>query len=200
MDIARNHTATHLLQAALRQILGERVYQKGSLVEPEKFRFDFSYLASITEEQLNEIQRKVNEWIRRNLKVVAKVVPYSQAISEGATALFEEKYGEKVRMMEIGEPAVSKELCGGTHVGSTGEISMFLITSESSIGTGLHRIEAVTGREAESMIERHLAALQNMAREVGVSIEEVPVKLKTLASELEMERKRSLWLERQLSR
>ena len=200
LDIARNHTATHLLQAALRQILGERVYQKGSLVEPEKFRFDFSYLASITEEQLNEIQRKVNEWIRRNLKVVAKVVPYSQAISEGATALFEEKYGEKVRMMEIGEPAVSKELCGGTHVGSTGEISMFLITSESSIGTGLHRIEAVTGREAESMIERHLAALQNMAREVGVSIEEVPVKLKTLASELEMERKRSLWLERQLSR
>jgi len=200
LDIARNHTATHLLQAALRQTLGSRVSQKGSLVEPERFRFDFSQLAPITEEELTEIQRQVNEWIRQNLKVKAKKLPYTQAISEGAIALFEEKYGEEVRMLEIGEPAISKELCGGTHVSSTGEIGIFLITSESSIGTGLHRIEAVTGRKAESLIESRLTALQDVAEEVEGSLEEVPGKVKTLINELEAERKRALLLERELSR
>ncbi len=201
LDIARNHTATHLLQAALRQTLGGRVYQKGSLVEPERFRFDFSHLAPITEVQLSEIQRQVNEWVRQNLKAEEKEdIPYRQAIAEGAIALFEEKYGEKVRMLEIGEPAISKELCGGTHVRSTGEIGMFLITSESSIGTGLHRIEAVTGRKAESLIESRLTALQSVAREVEGSLEESPSKVKALISELEAERKRSLSLERELSR
>jgi alanyl-tRNA synthetase len=200
LDITRNHTATHLLQAALRQTLGSRVYQKGSLVEPERFRFDFSHLVPITEEELKEIQRQVNEWIRQDLKVKAKKIPYTQAIAEGAIALFEEKYGEEVRMLEIGEPAISKELCGGTHVSSTGEIGVFLITSESSIGTGLHRIEAVTGRKAESLIESRLAALQNVAKEVEGSLDEVPGKVKALISELEAERKRALSLERELSR
>jgi alanyl-tRNA synthetase len=200
LDIARNHTATHLLQAALRQTLGSRVYQKGSLVEPERFRFDFSQLAPITEEELKEIQRQVNEWIRQNLKAKAKVLPYKQAIAEGAVALFEEKYGEEVRMLEIGEPAISKELCGGTHVSSTGEIGTFLITSESSIGTGLRRIEAVTGRKAESLIESRLTALQSLAREVEGLVEEVPEKVKALMGELETERKRTLALERELSR
>jgi alanyl-tRNA synthetase len=200
LDIARNHTATHLLQAALRQTLGNRVYQKGSLVEPERFRFDFSHIASINEEELKEIQRQVNEWIRQNLKAEAKVLPYKQAIAEGAIALFEEKYGEEVRMLEIGEPAISKELCGGTHVSSTGEIGIFLITSESSIGTGLHRIEAVTGRKAEALIESRLTALQSVAKEVEGSLDEVPGKVKALISELEAERKRVLSLERELSR
>jgi alanyl-tRNA synthetase len=200
LDIARNHTATHLLQAALRQIVDRRIEQKGSLVEPERFRFDFSHLAPVTEEQLNEIQRQVNEWIRQNLKAAAKVLPYKQAIAEGAIALFEEKYGEEVRMLEIGEPAISKELCGGTHVSSTGEIGIFLITSESSIGTGLHRIEAVTGRKAESLTESRLTALQSVAKEVEGSLDEVPNKVKTLTSELEAERKRVLSLERELSR
>jgi alanyl-tRNA synthetase len=200
LDIARNHTATHLLQAALRQTLGSRVYQKGSLVEPERFRFDFSQLAPITEEELKEIQRQVNEWIRQNLKVKAKKLPYTQSIAEGAIALFEEKYGEEVRMLEIGKPAISKELCGGTHVRSTGEIGVFLITSEGSIGTGLHRIEAVTGRKAESLIESRLTALQSVAKEVEGSLEEVPNKVKILISELEAERKRVLSLERELSR
>jgi alanyl-tRNA synthetase len=200
LDIARNHTATHLLQAALRQTLGSHVYQKGSLVEPERFRFDFSYLEPITEEQLSEIQRQVNEWIRQNLKAEARDLPYKQAIAEGAIALFEEKYGEEVRMLEIGEPAISKELCGGTHVRSTGEIGVFLITSEGSIGTGLRRIEAATGRKAESLIESRLAALQGMAKEVEGSLEETPSKVKALISELEAERKKSLALERELSR
>jgi len=199
LDIARNHTATHLLQAGLRQVLGGRVYQKGSLVEPERFRFDFSHMTPIIEEQLKEIQELVNEWIRQDLKVKAIVLPYSQAIAEGAIALFEEKYGEDVRMLEIGEPAVSRELCGGTHVKSTGEIGIFLVTSESSIGTGLHRIEAVTGRTAESLIESRLTVLQNLAKEVEGSLEEVPEKVKALIGELEVERKRALSLERELS-
>ena len=199
LDIARNHTATHLLQAALRQTLDSSVYQKGSLVEPERFRFDFSHMASLTEEELKEIQRRVNEWIRQDIKVKAKRLPYAQAVAEGAIALFEEKYGEEVRMLEIGEPAISKELCGGTHVRSTGEIGIFLITSQSSIGTGLHRIEGVTGRKAESLIESRLAALQSLSKEVEGSVEEVPGKVKVLLSELEAERKRALSLERELS-
>jgi len=199
-DIARNHTATHLLQAALRQIVDRRIAQKGSLVEPEKFRFDFSHLGQITEEQVNEIQRQVNEWIRQNLKTEAKVLPYKQAIADGAIALFEEKYGDVVRMLEIGEPTISKELCGGTHVSSTGEIGMLLITNESSIGTGLHRIEAVTGRRAESLIESRFTALKNIAKAVEGSLDEVPSKVKALVSELETERRRALLLERELSR
>jgi len=198
-DIARNHTATHVLQAALRQTLGSRVYQKGSLVEPERFRFDFSHLTPITEEELTETQRRVNEWIRQNLAVKAKTLPYPEAVADGAIALFDEKYGEEVRMLTIGEPAISKELCGGTHVKSTGELGIFLITSESSIGTGLHRIEGVTGRNAESVIESRSAALQHIAREVGSSLEEVPDKVELLISELEAERKKGFSLERELA-
>lgn len=200
LDIARNHTATHLLQAALRQILGDRVSQRGSLVESNRLRFDFSWLAAITEEQLREIQRWVNEKIRQNLPVKPRVIPYKQAIAEGAIALFEEKYGEEVRLVELGEPAISKELCGGTHVKSTGEIGLFLICGESSIGTGLRRIEAVTGRAAELLFEKHLSALQDVAKEIGSSIEKVSSKVGTLIGEREIEHKRLLLLERELSR
>jgi len=200
VDIARNHTATHLLQAALRQTLGSRVYQKGSLVEPERFRFDFTHMTSITEDELREIRGQVNEWIRKNLQVKAKKLPYAEAVAAGAIALFEEKYGEEVRMLTIGEPAISKELCGGTHVKSTGELGIFLITSEGSIGTGLHRIEGITGRGAESLIESRSVALQHIAREVASSLEEVPDKVEALISELEAERKRGFSLERELSR
>ena len=199
LDIARNHTATHLLQAALRQILGAHISQKGSLVESERLRFDFSHLASITAQQLTQIQKWVNEEMRQNLPVKAKVVPYNQAKDEGATALFEQKYGETVRVVEIGEPVVSRELCGGTHVKSTGEIGFLLIISESGIGTGLRRIEAVTGRAAESLIEKRLSALQSVTKEVESSLDEIDNKVKSLVTELELERKRSLWLERELS-
>jgi alanyl-tRNA synthetase len=200
LDIARNHTATHLLQAALRQTLGSSVCQRGSLVEQERFRFDFSHLTPIAEEELTEIQRRVNEWIRQNLPVKAKMVPYGEAVADGAIALFEEKYGEEVRMLTIGEPAISKELCGGTHVRSTGELGIFLITGESSIGTGLHRIEAITGRNAEALIESRSAALRHIAKEVAGSVEEVPDKVGVLITELEAERKKGLSLERELSR
>ena len=200
LDIARNHTATHLLQAALRHALSSRVYQKGSSVGPEGFRFDFSHIATISEEQLETVQRQVNEWIRQDLRVEARVLPYSQAIAEGAIALFEEKYGEEVRVLEIGQPPISKELCGGTHVNATGEIGFFLITGESSIGAGLHRIEAITGRAAEGLVDSRLAALKTVARELETSVEEVSGKVKAVTSELEAERRRALSLERELSR
>jgi alanyl-tRNA synthetase len=200
LDIARNHTATHLLQAALRLTLGSGVRQRGSAVEPERFRFDFSHSGQVTGEQLREIQRQVNEWIRHDLKAEGQVVSYNQAIAEGAIALFDEKYGEEVRVLRIGEPVISRELCGGTHVHSTGEIGTFLITGESSIGVGLHRIEAVTGRKAESLIEARLAALHSVARELEAPVEEVSARLKALMDELEGERKRALSLEKELSR
>ncbi len=199
LDITRNHTATHLLHAALREVLGSHVYQRGSLVEPGGIRFDFSHLAAITGEQLTNITKRVNERIRQNLSLKAKIVPYRKAVAEGAIALFEEKYGDEVRVVEIGEPAVSKELCGGTHVKSTGEIGLFLITGESSIGTGLRRIEAVTGRGAELLVENRLAALEGVAKEVGSSAEEAHIKVKAHITEMEKERKRSLSLERELS-
>jgi len=200
LDIARNHTATHLLQYALREILGVHVYQRGSSVEPAGFRFDFSHLAAVSESQLSEIQGLVNEKIRQNLPVKSNLIPYDEAIAEGAIALFEEKYGETVRVVEIGEPPLSTELCGGTHVKSTGEIGFFIMTSEASIGTGLHRIEAVTGRTAEAVAERNSATLKSIARELKTVPDEVHGKVGVLVNELESAHKHSLWLERELSR
>jgi len=199
LDIARNHTATHLLQAALRQVLGGHVQQRGSLVAPDRFRFDFSHLVAISREQLDEIQRIVNERIRENLPVISKVVPYEQAIDEGAIALFDEKYGEEVRVIKVGKPPISAELCGGTHVKSTGEIGLFFIISESSIGTGLRRIEAVTGRKAMAFLKEHLEALGTIAEQLRTSSEEAPKKVEALISELAVERKRTASLERKLA-
>lgn len=200
LDIARNHSATHILQAAMRQILGGNISQRGSFVEPDRFRFDFSQMAPVSKEEITRIQRWVNEKIRQDLPVKTSVVSYDQAIAGGAVALFEEKYGEKVRVVKIGEPAVSMELCGGTHVQSTGQIGLFLITAESSIGTGLCRIEAVTGKAAESLVEERFSALQTIAGDIETSIDTVPARVKSLARDVEKERKRSQSLEKQLSR
>jgi len=200
LDITRNHTATHLLQAALRQVLGSNVQQRGSLVHPDGFRFDFSQLTAISKQQLGEIQHIVNERIRENLSVRSKEVPYKQAIQEGAIALFEEKYGETVRVLEIGDPSMSAELCGGTHVKSTGEIGLFIITGESSIGTGLRRFEAITGRKAEQFVRDSLSTVATVAEELRSSPSEITDKIKALVAELAAERKRSASLERELSR
>jgi alanyl-tRNA synthetase len=204
LDIARNHTATHLLQAALRQVLGSRVQQRGSLVHPEGFRFDFSYLKATSKPQLNEIQHIVNEKIRANLPVKSNEVLYEevkQAIDKGdVIALFDEKYGEKVRVLEIGKPPISAELCGGTHVKSTGEIGFFIITSESSIGTGLRRIEAVTGRGAEALIQERFEALETVAEQMRVSTAEVPKKITAFVAEFIAQLKLSASLESELAR
>jgi len=200
LDIARNHTATHLLQFALRQVLGEHVQQRGSLVAPDRFRFDFSHLTAMTKEELQEVQRIVNDKIRQNLRVYDETVPYKKAIEEGAIALFDEKYGDKVRVLKIGEPVISAELCGGTHVASTGEIGFFHIISESSIGAGLRRIEAVTGRGAEAFIEKQHSALEEIAQFVGATTDATTDKVSSILSELNKERRQRLALEMELSR
>jgi len=176
-NIARNHTATHILQAALRKVLGSHVAQRGSLVTPERLRFDFTHLSSISKEELKQVQSLVNSVIRQNLPVSTGVCSYDQAISEGATAIFEEKYGDTVRMVKIGASGLITELCGGTHVKATGEIGYFLITGEASVGTGLRRIEAVTGRGAEEMVGRRLDALDQIASSLKVSPQEAPSKV-----------------------
>ena len=201
LDIARNHTATHLLQSALRQVLGEHVQQRGSLVAPDRLRFDFSHLTALTNEKIEKIQHIVNERIRQNLRVYDEDIPYKKAIEEGAIALFDEKYGDVVRAVKIGEPRISAELCGGTHVTSTGEIGLFHIISESSIGAGLRRIEAVTGRGAEAYIAQRLSDLQEIAQSVGASPDEVKDKVsKHLIAELDKLEKQVLALERELAK
>ncbi len=186
LDIACNHTATHLLQSALRQVLGEHVQQRGSLVAPDRLRFDFSHLTALTKKQLAEVNKIVNDKIRQNFRVYADDMSYKKAIDEGAIAIFDEKYGDEVRVVKISETVISSELCGGTHVASTGEIGFFHIISESSIGSGLRRIEAVTGRGAEAYINERLSDLQEIAD--------------NLEAKLEKERKQSLSLERELAR
>jgi len=200
LDIARNHTATHLLQAALRQVLGEHIQQRGSLVAPERLRFDFSHLAAMKPEEIKAVQRIVNEKIRRNLRVYDEETDYKKAINGGAIALFDEKYSDVVRVMKIGEPVVSAELCGGTHVDYTGEIGYFHIISEGSIGAGLRRIEAVTGREAEAYIDQRLSNLEGIARTLESTSAEAPAKITGLVKELDGERKLVLSLERELAK
>jgi alanyl-tRNA synthetase len=199
-DIQRNHTATHLLQAALRQVLGEHIQQRGSMVAPDRLRFDFSHLAAMTREEIQAVQRIVNEKIRQNLKVYDEETAYKKAVEAGAIALFDEKYGDVVRVMRIGEPAVSMELCGGTHVAYTGEIGYFHILSEGSIGAGIRRIEAVTGRGAGAFLGQSLTDMDNIARSLETTPENVPEKLTALLNELETEKKHVLSLERELAR
>jgi alanyl-tRNA synthetase len=200
MDIARNHTATHLLQFALRQVLGEHVQQRGSLVAPDRLRFDFSHLKALSEKQIAEVNRIVNEKIRQNLRVYDEDLPYKKAVEAGAIALFDEKYGDVVRVLKIGKPFISAELCGGTHVNATGEIGLFQIISESSIGAGLRRIEAVTGRGAEGFIDRRLSALVEMASKLATEVENASDKIDDLINELEKERQQRKSAERQLER
>jgi alanyl-tRNA synthetase len=199
-DIARNHTATHLLQSALRQVLGEHIQQRGSLVAPERLRFNFSHLAAMKPEEIKEVQRLVNEKIRHNLRVYDEESSYQEAVRAGAIALFDEKYGDTVRVMKIGEPTVSAELCGGTHVDFTGEIGYFHIISEGSIGAGLRRIEAVTGRGAESFIEQRLGEIEEIARSLDTTPENAGNKVADLISELDKEQKRIVSIEKNLAR
>jgi len=202
LDIARNHTTTHLLQAALRRVLGSHVRQMGSLVAPDHFRFDFTQEAPVLPEELHRIQRIVNESIRRNLPVTRKEMPYKQAVADGAIALFGEKYGDVVRVVTIGRgrSPVSREVCGGTHVNRTGDIGFFHVLSEGSIGSGMRRIEAVTGGGAEDVVEDRVDKLQKIAHRLQAPVSEVEEKLDGVLGELNSERKRAIALERRLSK
>jgi alanyl-tRNA synthetase len=177
-SIARNHTATHLLQAALRHVLGTHVNQAGSLVTPERLRFDFSHFASITQDELSQIEDFVNSAILANTPVGIIETSQETAKEMGAMALFGEKYGETVRVIVVGN--VSCELCGGTHVEGTGEIGLFRIVSESSVGAGLRRIEAVTGYGAIEYIKSREALLQEAAALLKSRPEEISAKIQGL--------------------
>lgn len=198
-DIARNHTATHLLHHALRRMLGEHVQQRGSLVAPERLRFDFSHLSPLTPEQIASIQQMVNHEIRANHRVYARQLPYKQAIAEGAMALFDEKYGDVVRVLTVGDPPLSVELCGGTHVAATGEIGFFQITAESSVGAGLRRIEAVTGREAERLAAASFNIIQSLSRLLDAAAEELPDKVQQIIQSRDEQVRRTELLERDLA-
>lgn len=161
MNTRYNHTATHLLHSALRKVLGNHVAQKGSLVSPEVLRFDFSHFSKVTDEELKEISRIVNEKIRENIPVVIREMDKEEALKLGAMALFGEKYGDKVRVVTI-DPAYSVELCGGTHLDQTGRIGLFTIVAESAVAAGVRRIEALTGPAALDYVQNKMEQLQNI--------------------------------------
>jgi alanyl-tRNA synthetase len=158
--IQKHHTATHLLHAALREILGTHVQQKGSLVAPDRLRFDFSHFERVTPELLRRIEARVNEVIQRNVpRIEERDVPYAEAIARGAMALFGEKYGDRVRVITF-DPNFSVELCGGTHVAATGELGVLRIVSEGSVASGIRRVEALAGQDALDWINRQLEELE----------------------------------------
>ncbi len=158
---ALNHSATHLLHAALREELGDHVQQKGSLVASDRLRFDFAHFEAVSSEQLQRIERRVNEQIRRNATAETREMSYDEAVAEGAMALFGEKYGSSVRVLRIGD--FSMELCGGTHVGRAGDIGLFKILAESGVAAGVRRIEAVTGEGALRLVEAQESAVREVA-------------------------------------
>lgn len=185
---ADNHTATHLLQAALRLVLGDHVKQSGSLVDPERLRFDFTSFAPLSQDEICRVEELVNREIRKNNRVDTAVLDREEAIKEGATALFGEKYAEKVRVVTVAD--YSKELCGGTHVGATGEIGLFKVVSEGGIAAGVRRIEAVTGFGAMNRFQQTERQLAGIGEQLKASPEEILTKISRLQSrqkELEKE-------------
>ena len=189
-DIARNHTGTHLLHAALRQILGSHVNQRGSLVAPDRLRFDFSHDQPLTPDEIEAIEDSVNEQIALNSPVKTDVVPYDEAIRMGAIALFGEKYGEIVRVLNVGD-GYSVEFCGGTHVAATGEIGQLRIVSQSGIASGVRRVEAVTGRGAQAQAREDDRTLRNLSGLLKTSKPSIADRITSLLDE-QISLKRSL--------
>ncbi|MBW2432130.1 MAG: alanine--tRNA ligase [Deltaproteobacteria bacterium] len=178
---ALNHTATHILHAVLREVLGEHVKQAGSLVAPDRLRFDFTHFSPVDRDTLMEIETRVNRRIRENVPTHTEEMEAEAAFKSGATALFEEKYGDRVRVVSLSD--FSKELCGGTHTAKTGDIGLFKITSESSIASGVRRIEALTGDAALQYVQKTANLLEDTAHLVKENPEALPAKLKRLLAD-----------------
>jgi alanyl-tRNA synthetase len=198
-----NHSATHLLDQALREVLGTHVEQKGSLVNSEYLRFDFAHFQKVTKEELEKIQARVNELVRKNLSLEEnRSVAFDEAKELGAIALFGEKYGDFVRVIKFGE---SVELCGGTHVPSTGQIGSFIITSESAISAGVRRIEAITADRAEEFVKKHMdelaevKAVLNNTQNLKKSVEDLVAQNSRLQKQIEeFERKAASGIKQEL--
>ncbi len=200
-SIARNHTATHLLHATLRRVLGFHVRQYGSLVAPDRLRFDFTHVSPLTREELLEVQRLANEKIRENVAVNWHETTYREAVADGALAFFGDRYGDRVRVVEVANgTAYSVEVCGGTHVHRTGDIGFCHVVSETGIGSGLRRIEAVTGSSAEALMLEQAAELENAAGLLEGAPGELVSRVAGLLSELRSANRRADTLERELLR
>ena len=196
MDIMRNHTATHLLHAELRRVLGTHVHQAGSLVAPDRLRFDFTHTKPVASNELTEIESSVNTDIFKNDSVEPFILQKDEAIARGAMALFGEKYGDTVRMMEI--DGISRELCGGTHVERTGQIGLFHIVSEGSVASGVRRIEAVTGPAAYAELQKGVAKLERLADQIKATPDQVEQKISGLLEQLDVQEKEIARLRREL--
>ncbi len=197
-DIVRNHTATHLLHKALKEVLGEHVNQAGSLVEPERLRFDFSHFGAISPEELADVERRVNEQIWLGTELDISYMPIAEAKAMGAMALFGEKYGDIVRVVRVGD--YSLELCGGCHVRNTSQIGLFKLVSESGIGSGVRRIEAVTGRHAYAYLDDQLQLLRGAAALLKTGVADVPKRVEALQGELRQLQRDNESLQGKLSR
>ncbi|MBN2003798.1 MAG: alanine--tRNA ligase [Anaerolineae bacterium] len=201
-DIMRNHTATHLLHRALRDVLGRHVAQAGSLVSPDRLRFDYNHDEALTPEQRNKIESIVNGAVLENYPVATRQESYRKALEQGVIAIFEEKYGETVRVVRVGDEATafSQELCGGTHVGRTGDIGAFTIVTESGIGSGIRRIEAATGRGALKVMQTARTRQEQAAALLKAPVEELPERVERLQGELRAAQKEIEQLARKLAR
>ena len=173
----RNHSATHLMHKALREVLGAHVQQKGSLVDPDKTRFDFAHNAPMTDEEIGRVERLVNAEILENAATQARVMPIEDAQKSGAVMLFGEKYGDEVRVLDIG---TSREFCGGTHVARTGDIGFFKIVGEGGVAAGIRRVEAVTGKGALEYVQARDAALVRAAAVLKAPVSELEAKIAQL--------------------
>ncbi len=200
LNIMRNHTATHLLHAHLRRVLGKHVAQAGSLVAPDRLRFDFSHPDPVTPEQLQDIEAGINHDILAAYPVSSSEQNYKDAVSGGAMALFGEKYGDVVRVIDIAGGRVSKELCGGTHLSNIGQIGFFFFTSEGSVAAGVRRVEAVTGPTALRLLQTRLGVLNRAAATLGVKSLEVDDRLNALLGQLHQQEKEIKTLKRKLAR
>ncbi|AAD36467.1 alanyl-tRNA synthetase [Thermotoga maritima MSB8] len=186
----RNHTATHLLHAALKKVLGDHVRQAGSLVAPDRLRFDFTHFKGLSSAEIEQVEDLVNEWIMEAIPVEVRYTSYEEAVKSGVVALFTEKYGDVVRVVEV--PGVSKELCGGTHVKNTGQIGLFKIISEESVSSGVRRIEAVTGFSALELLRNQKKLIDQLKEILGAREDELTDRVLSLREKVkELEKKLS---------
>ena len=203
MDSSRNHSGTHILHAALRATLGPHVRQAGSLVAPDRLRFDFSHVGRMTRDELLAVQSLSNEKVRANLLVSAQETSYADAVRQGALAFFGDRYGDVVRVVRMAEDSAhpfSFEVCGGTHVGATGQVGTLLVLGESSIGGGMRRIEALTGRAAEALFVEQSATLDALSNRLQTPVAELEARLDSYMQETDDLRRRLAAMERSLLR